>query len=158
MTEQNSDALSEPEERVLVIERLFDAPRELVFACWIEPEHVARWMGPKGFTSSSLANDPRPGGHYRVHMVDPDGGEHWLQGVFREITPPERLVRTFCWADANGNPIRPETLLTVTFADVNGHTRLTLHQEVFESVAARDDHQRGWSGSFDRLAEYLATI
>ncbi len=158
MAEKNNLAVAETDERVLVIERIFDAPRELVFACWIEPQRIAQWMGPKGFATRSLAYDPRPGGSYRVHMVGPDGDEHWLQGVFREITPPERLVRTFCWADASGNPTPPETLLTVTFADLNGKTRLTLHQAVFESAAARDQHQGGWTSTLDRLVDYLATL
>jgi uncharacterized protein YndB with AHSA1/START domain len=60
--------------------------------------------------------------------------------------------------DADGRPTRPETLLTVTFADVGGRTRLTLHQAVFESVSACDDHRRGWSSSLDKLAEYIATV
>ena len=147
-----------PAERVLVIERVFDAPRELVFKCWTEPEHLARWVGPRGFSSTILVCELRPGGNYRMRMHDPDGQDHWQQGVFREIVPPERFVRTYCWTDADGRPTRPETMLTVTFEDLGGRTRLTLHQAIFESVTARDDHQRGWSGSLDQLAEYLATV
>ncbi len=147
-----------PAERVLVIERVFDAPRELVFKCWTEPEHLARWIGPRGFSSTILACELRQGGNYRMRMHDPDGQDHWQQGVFREIVPPERIVRTYCWTDADGRPTRPETMLTVTFEDLGGRTRLTLHQAIFESVTARDDHQRGWSGSLDQLAEYLATV
>ena len=147
-----------PAERVLVIERVFDAPRELVFKCWTEPEHLARWIGPRGFSSTILACELRQGGNYRMRMHDPDGQDHWQQGVFREIVPPERIVRTYCWTDADGRPTRPETMLTVTFEDLGGRTRLTLHQAIFESITARDDHQRGWSGSLDQLAEYLATV
>src|SRR6266851_594027 len=147
-----------PAERVLVIERFFDAPRELVFKCWTEPEHLARWIGPRGFSSTILACELRQGGNYRMRMHDPDGQDHWQQGVFREIVPPERIVRTYCWTDADGRPTRPETMLTVTFEDLGGRTRLTLHQAIFESVTARDDHQRGWSGSLDQLAEYLVTV
>ncbi len=147
-----------PAERVLVIERVFDAPRELVFKCWTEPEHLARWIGPRGFSSTILACELRQGGNYRMRMHDPDGQDHWQQGVFREIVPPERIVRTYCWTDADGRPTRRETMLTVTFEDLGGRTRLTLHQAIFESVTARDDHQRGWSGSLDQLAEYLATV
>jgi len=147
-----------PAERVLVIERVFDAPRELVFKCWTEPEHLARWIGPRGFSSTILACELRQGGNYRMRMHDPDGQDHWQQGVFREIVPPERIVRTYCWTDADGRPTRPETMLTVTFEDLGGRTRLTLHQAIFESITARDDHQRGWSGSLDQLAEYLVTV
>jgi uncharacterized protein YndB with AHSA1/START domain len=71
---------------------------------------------------------------------------------------PERLVSTFAWADAEGKPTRPETLLTVSFAEDGGKTRLTLHQAVFESVTARDQHNQGWSSSLERLAEYLSNV
>jgi uncharacterized protein YndB with AHSA1/START domain len=155
MPQENNAAAAQ---RELAITRIFDAPRDLVFKCWTEPEHVARWMGPRGFFSTVLDYDLRPGGSYRFHMRAPDGNDHWQQGVFQEIVPPERLVRTYCWADANGNPTRPETLLTLTFADLGGKTKLTLHQAVFESVSARDQHQGGWSSSLDRLTEYLTTI
>ena len=69
---------------------------------------------------------------------------------------PERLVSTFAWADAEGKPTGPETLLTVSLAQHGGKTKLTLHQAVFESVTARALHGEGWSSSLDRLAEYLA--
>jgi uncharacterized protein YndB with AHSA1/START domain len=90
-------------------------------------------------------------------MLGPDG-DHWSQGVYREIVPPERLVMVGSWADAHGNPTRPETVLTLTFEDQNGKTKLRLHQTGFESVTARDAHNTGWTSSFDCLAEYLATV
>ena len=83
--------VTEPADRVLVITRVFDAPRELVFKAWTEPEHMARWFGPRGFTSKVLKHDLRPGGSYRIHMLGPDG-DHWTQGVYREVVPPARLV------------------------------------------------------------------
>jgi len=158
MAAGNNTAATQPAEPVLLIERVFDAPRELVFKCWTEPEHLARWIGPNGFSSTILACELRQGGDYRMRMRGPDGQDHWQQGVFREIVPLERIVRTFCWTDADGRPTRPETLLTVSFAELGGRTRMTLHQAVFESVTARDDHQRGWSSSLDKLAEYIATV
>jgi uncharacterized protein YndB with AHSA1/START domain len=158
MTARSNAVLADSLERVLIIERIFDAPRELIFKYWTEPEHFARWIGPKGFSSTILAWELRQGGNYRIHKRGPDGQDHWQQGVFREIVPPERIVRTYCWTDADGRPTRPETLLTLTFADLGGRTRLTLHQATFESVTARDDHQRGWSSSLDQLTEYIATV
>jgi uncharacterized protein YndB with AHSA1/START domain len=153
-----ANLVTEPADRVLVITRIFDAPRSLVFKAWTEPEHMVNWFGPRGFTSKVLKNDLRPGGAYRIHMRGPDGDDHWSQGVFREIVPPERLVMVGSWADADGNPTRPETTLTLLFEDVGGKTRLTLHNAVFESVTARDLHEGGWSTSLDCLAEYLATL
>jgi len=153
-----ANLVTEPADRVLVITRIFDAPRSLVFKAWTEPEHMVNWFGPRGFTSKVLKNDLRPGGAYRIHMRGPDGDDHWSQGVFREIVPPERLVMVGSWADADGNPTRPETTLTLLFEDVGGKTRLTLHNAVFESVTARDLHEGGWSTSLDCLAVYLATL
>jgi uncharacterized protein YndB with AHSA1/START domain len=150
-----ANLVTEPADRVLVIERTFDAPRSLVFKAWTESEHMARWFGPRGFTSTILKNDLRPGGAYRIHMLGPDG-DHWTQGVYREVVPPERLVMVGSWADALGNPTRPETTVTLLFQDLGGKTKLTLHNAVFESVTARDEHKGGWSSSLERLAEYLA--
>ena len=90
-------------------------------------------------------------------MLGPDG-DHWTQGVYREVVPPERLVMVGAWADAKGNPTRPETTLTLLFEDVGGKTKLTLHNAVFESVTARDMHNEGWTSSLDCLAAYLATV
>jgi uncharacterized protein YndB with AHSA1/START domain len=154
MSPGNSVA-TEPAERVLVIERIFDAPRRLVFKAWTDPEHMVHWFGPRGFKSTVLKNELRPGGAYRIHMLGPDG-DHWTQGVYREIVEPERLVMVGSWADSQGNPTRPETTLTLTFEAHGGKTKMKLHQVGFESVTARDAHKGGWSSSFDRLAEYLA--
>lgn len=150
-----ANSAAEIAERVLVIERVFDAPRSLVFKAWTDPEHMVHWFGPRGFKSTVLKSELRPGGAYRIHMLGPDG-DHWTQGVFREVVPPERLVMAGGWGDAEGNYTRPQTTLTLTFEDLGGKTRMTLRQEIFESVTARDEHRGGWSSSFDRLAEYLA--
>jgi uncharacterized protein YndB with AHSA1/START domain len=156
MTAQSSLAM-EPAERVLVIERVFDAPRDLVFKAWTEPERVAQWWGPRGFKSTVLGKmDVRPGGSYRIHMRSPEGTDHWLKGRYHEVAVPERIVCTFEWLDADGNAARPETVLTVTFEDLGKKTKLTLHQSIFESESARDLHNQGWSGALDRLAEYVA--
>jgi uncharacterized protein YndB with AHSA1/START domain len=152
----SASAAARPAERELVITRVFDAPRPLVFKAWTEPEHLVRWWGPQGFTTPSCTMDVRPGGAFRLCMRSPEGTDHWLRGVYREIVEPERLVCTWAWEDAEGKPGH-ETLLTVSFADHGGKTKLTLHQAVFESVTARDSHQGGWTECLDRLAGYLAT-
>jgi uncharacterized protein YndB with AHSA1/START domain len=148
---------SQMAERELTIERVFNAPRPLVFKAWTESEHMAQWFGPRDFKSTVVKNELRPGGAYRIHMLGPDG-DHWMQGIYSEIVPPERLVMEGGWADAHGNLTRPVTILTLTFEDQNGKTKLRLHQTGFESVTARDAHNTGWNSSFDCLAEYLATV
>jgi uncharacterized protein YndB with AHSA1/START domain len=157
MAARSNAATTDSAERVLVITRIFDAPQALVFKAWSEPEHLMQWFGPRGFTSTVVGSmDPRPGGTYRLHMRGSDGNDHWVQGVYHEIVEPERIVCTFVWTDADGNPTRPETLLTLSFEQHGEKTRLTLHQAVFESVTARDEHDVGWTSSLERLAEYLA--
>ncbi len=154
---RTNSAVAESAERELVITRIFDAPRSLVFKAWIEPERLAHWWGPRSFTLLSCEMDPRPGGTYRFHMRGPDGDDHWPQGVVREIAEPDRLIVSWCWADAAGNPKSPETVLTVTFEEQGAKTKLTLRQAVFESATARDQHRGGWTSAFDRLAEYVVT-
>jgi uncharacterized protein YndB with AHSA1/START domain len=153
VTDRN-DASGEATDRELVITRTFDAPRSLVFKVWTQPEHLVRWWGPRDFTTPSCKMDVRPGGTYRTCIRSPEGKDHWMQGVYREVVEPERLALSFAWEDEAGQPGH-ETLVTVTFADQGGKTKLTFRQAVFESVADRDSHLGGWSECLDRLARYL---
>lgn len=155
MVTENHIAAESPE-RTLVITRIFDAPRSLVFNAWAEPEHLVRWWGPRGFTTSVSKMDFRPGGAYRLRMQSPQGVVHWWHGVIREITRPERIVWTCIVDDTDGGTISAETVLTVIFEDLGAKTRLILHQGVFDSVTTRDAHRGGWSSAFDRLEEFLA--
>ena len=148
---------TETSERELVITRTFDAPRSLVFKAWTEPERHVQWMGPRGFTGKILKAAGGPGDNYRYHMRDAQGGEHWQQGVVREMIEPERLVFTYAWADQHGRPTRPETMVTLIFEDLGGKTRMTLRQGLFPNVDARNDHRGGWNSSLDRLGDYLAS-
>jgi uncharacterized protein YndB with AHSA1/START domain len=149
--------IAEPAERVLVITRILDAPRSLVFKVWTKPKHMVHWLGPRGFATRSCEMDVRPGGTYRACIRSPEGQDYWMQGVYREIVEPERLVFTFAWENEKGEP-GYETLVTVTFAEHDGKTKLTFHQAVFESMAERDSHREGWSECLDRLEKYLAEL
>ena len=146
---------AEVRERELVITRIFDAPRRLVFRAWTEPERAARWWGPQGFMTTYCNMDVRPGGTFRVCMRSPEGVEYWKQGVYREVVEPERLVFTFAWEGSNGES-NHQTVVTVTFAERGDKTELTLHQAVFETVEACNSHQRGWTSTLQRFSEYLA--
>jgi uncharacterized protein YndB with AHSA1/START domain len=156
-----------PAELVLVITRVFDAPRDLVFKAWTDPEHFVRWWGPKGFTVPFCKIDLRPGGVMHFCMRSPEGQDIWNKGVFREVVEPERIVSTDSFSDEEGNLVQPahygmspdwpsETLVTVTFAEHDGKTKLTLQQTVLESVAERHGARQGWTETLDCLAEYLA--
>ena len=145
-----------PEDRVLVLTRVFDAPRVLVFKAFSSAEHLAQWFGPKRFTLPFCETDFRPGGAYRLCMRGPDGKEYWLQGVYDEIIEPERIV--FTW-ERNGadDPHPGHTRVTVTFEDVAGRTRLTLRQAAFDSAESRDGHEHGWTEALERLAAHVET-
>jgi uncharacterized protein YndB with AHSA1/START domain len=154
-TRNHTSSTAEPE---LLITRFFDAPRELVFQAWTDPEHLKRWgNAPVGFTVTTEKSDIRPGGEYKVCMRSPEGVDHWLQGVYTEVVPPERLSFTHTWLRADGTP-GVETRVTLTFVDRGNRTELTLHQTGFDTVASRDGHDHGWNSTFDRLADYLAGL
>jgi uncharacterized protein YndB with AHSA1/START domain len=149
---------TESAERVLVIERVFDASPSLVFKAWTDPKHVAQWWGPKGFTSPVCEMDARPGGAIRI-VMHPTAPNIRITGVFREVVEPKRLVFTTVAVDAADNPII-DGLTTVTFAEHGSKTKLTLHRRAvaLNGVAASmlEGMQTGWTQSLDRLAEHLA--
>jgi len=147
--------VDQPADRTLILTRDFDAPRDVVFSAWTEPERAARWWGPKGFTMLSCAMDVRTGGAYRMQMQSPDGTLYTKRGIYRAILPPEWLVFTWAWEDDQGVPGH-ETLVTIHFEADGSRTRLTLHQTVFKTMLERDSHRAGWTSSLDRLGEYLA--
>jgi uncharacterized protein YndB with AHSA1/START domain len=144
-------------DRQLTITRVLNAPRSLVFKVWTQPEHFSRWLGPKDFTTIGCQMNVQVGGMYRACIRSPEGTDHWMQGVYREVIEPERLVFTFAWEDENSQP-KHETLVTVTFEEQDNKTLMTFHQAIFESTESRNSHHSGWSECFDRLTTYLTTL
>lgn len=138
--------------RSLVIERVFDAPAARVFEMWTKPEHLTHWWGPAGFTLPFCEIDFRVGGAYRLCMRSPEGTEYWVQGVYHEIVPPERLVFSGPLEDRGR---RGETVMTVTFANLGGRTKITVHQTFTIETERIRGAERGWNTSLDRLAAYL---
>jgi uncharacterized protein YndB with AHSA1/START domain len=142
----------------LVINRFFDAPRELVYACWTDAEHLARWGGaPEGLTVTVEEQDIRVGGAYRICMTSPDGDEYRLQGVYRELIAPEKIVFTHAWIMPGGISA-PETLVTIQLKKSGNGTELIFRQTGLTSPDARDGHTQGWNSTFDRLTDYLFTM
>lgn len=150
----------------VLITRIFNAPRELVWKAWTDPQHFKRWWGPKDFTCPFCEMDLRVGGKYLNCMRSPEGKEYWSTGVFREIVPMERLVFTDSFADENGNvvpgtqygmsPDFPlEMLVIVTFENLDGETKMTLEHIGIMSGPDQEGTRQGWSESFDKLAESL---
>jgi uncharacterized protein YndB with AHSA1/START domain len=134
----------------LVLTRVFDAPRHMVFEAWTKAEHVSRWFAPRPLTIPSCEVDFRPGGTFRFVMRMPDGTEYPFDGAFREIVAPERIVFTGAIHDGN------KTVTTITLAEHDGKTTLTMRQTyTFESEATRGAKQ-GWTMTLDQLAEHLA--
>jgi len=159
-------------EREFTLTRVFDAPRDLVFKAWTETDRLAAWWGPKGFTWVSATLDLRPGGMLHYCMRAPNGQEMWGKFVYREIHAPERIVLVNSFSDALGNTIRApfnqdwplQVLTTVTFAEHAGKTTVTLRGRPIEATASQhrafeaghDSMQRGFGGTLDQLADYLA--
>jgi uncharacterized protein YndB with AHSA1/START domain len=146
-------------ERRLVLERVFDAPRELVFKAWIDPEQLAQWWGPHGFTNPLCEADARPGGAIRIDMKGPDGTVFPMGGTFHEIVEPEKLVMTTtAMHDEAGNP-KLAVLNIVTFTDHGGKTKLVLHAIVVtatdEAAFALQGMEQGWTESLERLADLV---
>jgi uncharacterized protein YndB with AHSA1/START domain len=152
--------------RDLVITRIFDAPRELVFKAWTEPERMKKWWGPKNFTAPVIKIDLRIGGKFLGCMRDQEGREYWSTGTYKEIKFPEKIVCTDSFADENGNVVPashygmaedfpPEMLITVTFEDLNGKTSMTLVHSGLPAGEMGEMASAGWSESLDKLAESL---
>jgi len=149
----------------LTITRVFDAPRELVWKAWIDPEHVKRWWGPKDYTAPVSKIDLREGGKYLYCMRSPEGQDFWSTGVYREIIEPERIVSTHSFADEKGNVVPAthysmsvdfplETQMTVMFDAHEGKTKITLQHAGIPRVMF-ELAQAGWNESFDKLAVSL---
>jgi uncharacterized protein YndB with AHSA1/START domain len=139
----------------LVIERIFDAPRNLVWKAWTDPEMLARWSAPRDLSIPEAHSDVRVGGHYRVTMQAPDGRHHRLRGEYRELTPPLRIVMTHQWINEDGS-LDPETVCTVTFEARGQKTYMHFHQVGFGSAPSRDGHRGGWMSAFGVLDDLLA--
>ena len=143
----------------LVLMRVFDAPRELVFKVWTDPKHVSQWWGPHGFTNPVCELDLRPGAAIGIHKRGPDGTVYRMTGVYHQIVKPERLVFTSAALGADGSPLF-EVLTTMTFAEQTGKTKQTMRARVIKTTARAAQYlagmEAGWVQSLERLAESLA--
>jgi uncharacterized protein YndB with AHSA1/START domain len=138
----------------LHLERVLPAPRSLVFRANTEPDELARWWGPTGFTAPGVEVDLRVGGRYRIAMQPPEGDLFHLSGEFREVDPPTRLAYTFRWEEPD--PDDRETVVTLSLGDLGGATELIVDQGFFASEGRRSLHEQGWTEALDRLHELFS--
>jgi uncharacterized protein YndB with AHSA1/START domain len=137
----------------LRLSRSLPAPRTRVWEALIDPDQVARWWGPAGFTTSVDELDVRVGGGYRFRMQPPDGEAFHLAGEFLAVEPAARLSYTFRWEPPD--PDDQETVATLTLAGDGDSSRIELVLGPFRTEARRELHDAGWSDTLDRLAESL---
>ena len=162
------DAANETER--MVVTRVFDAPRELVWKAWTDPKYVMQWWGPKGFTSPSCEIDFRVGGKFLWCMRTPDGQEGWNGGEYHEIVPHEKIVFSMYFADSKGNKLDPAELGieheavedahdVVLFEDLgNGQTKLTFIGNDTMRDAIQSGQLEGWKETLDKVAAVVAGL
>ena len=144
-----------PSEREIVLTRVFDAPRHMIYDAWTKPELLKRWFGPRGWSLVVCEVDLKVGGKWRFGLRSPDGKEMGMRGVYRELVPPERDVHTESFDDFPG-----ESLVTGVLLEVDGKTTMTAtilypSQEVRDAVL-KSGIEHGAAETYDRLAEMLA--
>jgi uncharacterized protein YndB with AHSA1/START domain len=154
----------------MVVTRVFDAPRELVWKAWTDPKYVMQWWGPKGFTASACKMDFRVGGKFLICTTTPDGQEFWHGGEYHEIVPHEKIISSMYFSDSEGNKVEPAQLGieheaiegahdVILFEDLgNGRTKLTfIGNEPMES--AKDSGQlEGMNQVLDKVAAVVTKL
>jgi uncharacterized protein YndB with AHSA1/START domain len=150
---------STAQDTTLFLTRVFDAPRELVFKAFIDPDQLTQWFGPVGVSTprDQIEVEPRVGGVWRMTMVmDQDGSRSPIDAVITRFVEPE-LLEAHISAEAMGRePMHLDVSMTLTFEDSGGRTRLTLRQGPFPAGDWTDQTQEGWESSFTKLDALLA--
>lgn len=154
----STSALTLPSDREIVMERVFAAPRALIFKAYTDPNLIPKWWGPRYLTTTVDKMEVKVGGVWRFVQRDADGNEYAFHGEYREIVPPDRLAYTFEFEGMPGHAL----LETVTFEEREGKTKVTV-TSLFQSVEDRDGMiqsgmEAGANESADRLAELLETL
>ena len=143
--------LDQPPETLIYLTRTFPAPREKVFRAWTEPEILKKWWGPRGAWTPVVEIDLRVGGKYRFGMQFPNREILYVNGIYREVRPPERLVFTWRWEKVDMN--FGESQVTLEFHERGSVTEVTLRHENLPTAEVCEIHRQGWSDFFDKFAE-----
>lgn len=166
---QINEPANDTAKRQVVITRILNAPRDLVFKAFTDPKHLVRWYAPVGCTLEIVSFDASEGGSFHTCIHSTQHHDCWCKGIFLEVIEPERLVYTMAVADAQGNLLSPadagmdpewpaETVVTITFEEYDGSTKVTLHQTALESVAKRTGAYPSWLQMLDNLEEELKYV
>src|SRR5437868_14297005 len=141
-------------ELTLEVKRVLPAAPSVVFAAFSDPDKLAKWWGPEGFTVPSLEFDPRVGARYRIEMPPPEGNSFYLGGEFREFDPPVRLAFTFVYDEPNPDDV--DTLVELSLRDLGESTEVVYAQGPFKTAARRGLHRDGWTDSFAKLEQFVS--
>jgi len=142
------------DELALEMKRVLPAAPSVVFGAFNDASELAKWWGPKGFTTPSLEFDPRVGESYRIEMQPPEGDHFYLTGEFREVDPPVRLAYTFVWEEPDSDDV--ETQVGLSFRDLGESTEVALTQGPFKTERRRALHRDGWTDGFDKLERLVS--
>lgn len=134
---------------VLQVRRTIRAPRQRVFDAWTKKEELIRWHAPGPMTVSLAEIDLRPGGAYRIHMRNPEGQEHRVSGVYREVDPPKRVV--YSWGWDGDHPVKDSTV-TVEFIERGDATEVVLTHAGIAHAPEREGHEKGWTAILEKFA------
>ena len=145
---------AQPGELTLEMKRVVAAAPAVVFEAFSDPDQLANWWGPAGFTVPSLEFEPRVGDAYRIEMQPPEGDSFYLAGEFRQVDPPAALAFTFAWEDPDPDDV--ETLAELSFRDLGESTEIALTQGRFKTEARRELHRDGWTDTFDKLDSFIS--
>jgi len=154
MLTSSASSAAQPDELTLEMERVLPAGRPVVFRAFIDPNELAKWWGPEGFSTPSLAFRARVGESYRIEMQPPEGDRFYLTGEFREVDPPARLAYTFVWEDPHPDDV--DTMVDLSFRDLGQSTEVALRQGPFNTDGRCTLHRNGWTDSFAKLERLVS--
>lgn len=143
------------DDSTLIIERVLQASPQQVYDAWTDPEILVKWWGPEGMTTPVCEMDVRPDGAWITTMRNSEGGEHTVSGKYKTLSPPDHLVLSWGWMQEDGTRGH-ETLVDVRMIAEGDKTRMIMTQKIFAEKVHRDNHNLGWSSSFNKLENLLA--
>jgi uncharacterized protein YndB with AHSA1/START domain len=150
----SASSAAQSDELTLEMTRVLPAGRSVAFGAFSDPNELAKWWGPEGFSTPSLELQAGVGEGYRIEMRPPEGDRFYLTGEFREVDPPARLAYTFVWEDPAPDDVN--TVADLSFRDLGESTEVALRQGPFKTEARRRLHRDGWTDSFDKLERLLS--